>query len=560
MLKSEKVALSRWVLLTSGLTTIAISPWWTYDPINVPKMSILFFFAFPIGLLIFKVFVNSIKQRDFASLMAAGFLLSLGLAFTLSNEDKIQQIYGAPGRNTGLITLVAFLLIFLGLLNSVTENFSQDFTLIFVAVGLISAVYGLIQTLGLDPADWVNPYSPVIGFLGNPNFQSSFIGMSFVFLLSIILDKKLGRKKRFLGIFVQILFLINIFETKSQQGLIIVVIGSSWVIYNKIRNSKFSKLGLPYCIFVLVCGAMGALGALRIGPLSKFIYTDSITYRGDYWRAGMKMWAENPFFGVGIDAYGSWYARARDLKATLRRGGNVVSNAAHNVYIDMASNGGLFLFLSYVFINILVFFAIFKTVRALKSFDPFFIALSGAWFSFQAQSIISINQIGLSVWGWAISGSILGYSRFLLVDSDQSSRPVKSKVLQKPSMKSSKTSPHYIMKLIAGLMIGGSVALPPIIAETKYMSLIQSGDAAKIFESAYLEPNTPYRMFRVATAFQENNIQDQALKIGLDGSLKYPDFLDGWKFLYQSPASSTELKARALAEIRRLDPLNPEFK
>jgi O-antigen ligase len=560
MLKSEKVALSRWVLLTSGLTTIAISPWWTYDPINVPKMSILFFFAFPIGLLIFKVFVNSIKQRDFASLMAAGFLLSLGLAFTLSNEDKIQQIYGAPGRNTGLITLVAFLLIFLGLLNSVTENFSRDFTLIFVAVGLISAVYGLIQTLGLDPADWVNPYSPVIGFLGNPNFQSSFIGMSFVFLLSIILDKKLGRKKRFLGIFVQILFLINIFETKSQQGLIIVVIGSSWVIYNKIRNSKFSKLGLPYCIFVLVCGAMGALGALRIGPLSKFIYTDSITYRGDYWRAGMKMWAENPFFGVGIDAYGSWYARARDLKATLRRGGNVVSNAAHNVYIDMASNGGLFLFLSYVFINILVFFAIFKTVRALKSFDPFFIALSGAWFSFQAQSIISINQIGLSVWGWAISGSILGYSRFLLVDSDQSSRPVKSKVLQKPSMKSSKTSPHYIMKLIAGLMIGGSVALPPIIAETKYMSLIQSGDAAKIFESAYLEPNTPYRMFRVATAFQENNIQDQALKIGLDGSLKYPDFLDGWKFLYQSPASSTELKARALAEIRRLDPLNPEFK
>jgi hypothetical protein len=116
------------------------------------------------------------------------------------------------------------------------------------------------------------------------------------------------------------------------------------------------------------------------------------------------------------------------------------------------------------------------------------------------------------------------------------------------------------MKVIAGLIIGGSVALPPFIAETKYMSLIQSGDATKILKSAYLEPNTPYRMIQVASAFQENNFQDQALKIGLDGSLKYPDFLDGWKFLYQSPASSTELKARALDEIRRLDPLNPEFK
>ena len=92
------------------------------------------------------------------------------------------------------------------------------------------------------------------------------------------------------------------------------------------------------------------------------------------------------------------------------------------------------------------------------------------------------------------------------------------------------------------------------------MTSIQSGDATKIASAAYINPNTPRRMIQVASAFQENKVEDQALKIGLDEVARYPDFLDGWKFLYQLPASSSETKAKALSQIRRLDPLNPEFK
>jgi O-antigen ligase len=523
-------------------------------------MTILIFLGFPIAFLVFRQIIELLRNRDLLSSASLTFLASVFISFLISSEDKVQQLYGATGRNTGLLTLIGFLLVFLGLVHSVTGNFARDFSITFIILGLLSGIYGFFQFLDLDPANWVNPYSPVIGFLGNPNFQSSFIGMSFVFLLSFMLEKNLSISKKALALLVQILFLFNIYETKSQQGLIIVFLGTAWVLYNKIRNSKYKGLGQIYLALTGVGGFIGALGTLNIGPLRGFIYTDSVTYRGDYWRAGLKMFQEHPLFGVGLDAYGTWYTRARDLKATVRRGGNVVSSAAHNVYIDMASNGGIFLLLSYVVINFLVLIAIIKTVRMINSFDPFFVGVSAAWFAFQAQSLISINQIGLSVWGWALSGAIVGYSKFLSTKQLESHKPTKSPTRRNSSSINSKVSPKFVIQIFVGLLIGGALGLPPYIAETKYMTSIQSGDATKILSAAYLSPNTPRRMIQVASAFQENKIDDQALKIGLDEAAKYPDFLDGWKFLYQLPASSSETKAKALAEIRRLDPLNPEFK
>ena len=51
---------------------------------------------------------------------------------------------------------------------------------LLVWVGLASGLYGVLQALGGDPFDWINPYSPVFGFFGNPNFQASFMGMAAV--------------------------------------------------------------------------------------------------------------------------------------------------------------------------------------------------------------------------------------------------------------------------------------------------------------------------------------------------------------------------------------------
>jgi hypothetical protein len=41
------------------------------------------------------------------------------------------------------------------------------------------------------------------------------------------------------------------------------------------------------------------------------------------------------------------------------------------------------------------------------------IGLLSAWIGFQAQSLISIDNIGISVWGWLLGGAILGISHNL---------------------------------------------------------------------------------------------------------------------------------------------------
>jgi hypothetical protein len=86
-------------------------------------------------------------------------------------------LFGTTGRNTGLITYLAFSILFVVSMAASNNAFLNRFLLASVVVGVASLVYGVIQALGGDPFDWVNPYSPVFGFLGNPNFQSSLLGI-----------------------------------------------------------------------------------------------------------------------------------------------------------------------------------------------------------------------------------------------------------------------------------------------------------------------------------------------------------------------------------------------
>ena len=560
MREREKDILARWVVFAAAVTTLAVSPWWTYDPINVPKMSALVTLSVPIIFLVIQSFIRSLRKKEIISLLCLGFFISIILSLAFSGGDRVQQIYGSSGRNTGALTLIAFLLIFIGVLYSVTENFVGNFSVAFIGIGVISAVYGVLQYFQLDRLDWINPYSPVIGFLGNPNFHSSFIGICFVFVLSYILSNRLNIAFKVLAVTLEALFLFNIYGSQSQQGFIIIFLGSAWLLFNVIKNSRFRKLQLPYSLAAAFGALLTGLGAINLGPLSSLIYTESVTYRGDYWRAGIKMFTTHPIFGVGMDSYGDWYTRSRDLEATIRRGGGVVSNAAHNVFIDMAANGGISLLVSYLAINVVVVFSIFRTTKKLKTFDPFFVGISGSWIAFQAQSVISINQIGLSVWGWALSGSILGYSQFIEKKKYQFDEQINKKSKVVNASLTSRVNPKFVLMLATGLVCGCYIGLPSYLAEVRYMTAIQSGDATVIQSAAYLSPNSPRRMIQVAAAFQDNELEEQALRIAIDASAKYPDYLDGWKFLYQLPASSPELKKSALDQIHRLDPLNPEFK
>jgi len=286
------------------------------------------------------------------------------------------------------------------------------------------------------------------------------------------------------------------------------------------------------------------------------LYKDSVTYRGDYWRAGWEMTLNHPIFGVGMDSYGDWYRRSRTLAATLRRGADATSNAAHNVFLDISSYGGFPLLLIYVALMVLVIISATKVLKRSAGFNPIFAGLIGAWVAFQAQSIISINQIGLALWGWVLSGLIIGYEINTRNTVVTDSVAKKGRVAGKPAQ----TSAGSVIALFTAFVLGVLVGMPPYVASVKYKSALETGNPQVIQDAAYIWPLDYSRMVQVAMTLNENKLESQGLEVAVDATKKFPDNYSVWSTLSAMKSATAEQKAQALVQMKRLDPLNPNLK
>ncbi len=559
-LVNEKNLVGKILSLGALVTLLIVTPWATIDPINVPKFAVLAIIgAISLVLLVKNYTILLSSEYRWLTITAGTFLIALFSAFASSSIDSQTQLFGVNGRNTGLITYLSLLFLFIAAAALTQRGFEKKITHTMIAGGVLSVGYGLIQSLKLDPASWVNPYSPVIGFLGNPNFQSSFIGITCVAAVSLTLKQSLSSGSKVALGFFSIISIYVIFKSDAQQGYLVALAGSSVVFGIYIYLSSFSKFISAY-ILVLLIGFLGvAFGSLNKGPLASILYKESVTYRGDYWRAGWKITTENPFFGVGLDGYGDWYRRARTIEATLRRGPDVTSNAAHNVLLDLSSNGGFPLLFSYLSMMVLVLFAILKVLRKKPSFDPYFAALVGSWVAYNAQSIISLNQIGLAVWGWLVGGAIIGYSIYGS-DIEVKERKLNGRLGSAAAKAKYQVSAATSLVIFIGLGLGAIVGLPPYLASSKYRSALESGDGQIIQQAAYIKPLEITRLGQVAATLRDNKLEAEALAIIQDAVSRFPDAYDAWKILASLSVASEEQRAEALAQMKRLDPNNPELK
>jgi O-antigen ligase len=541
-----------WVLMA---VTLLVTPLWSLDPINPIKMLAASAAGFMgLGVLLANQKVLQLGRFKVPLILITGFMVWQLVVLVVSGGEMLQQLFGTTGRNTGFITYLAFSMIFVVAMVASSSVFLNRFLIAALVVGTASLGYGVVQALGGDPFDWVNLYSPVFGFLGNPNFQSSLLGI----LGSIIFTQLLSGsvKNQIKGAYL-VYLLVTVYvirETASQQGFLVLLIGSAIslgvFVYGKSRALGYSYLGLATLGFVAVL-----MGTLNKGPLASLLYKDSVTYRGDYWRAGWKMTVDNPVFGVGLDSYGDWYRRSRTIEATLRRGPEVTSNAAHNVFLDISAYGGFPLLLVYLALMVLVVISAVKVLKRSQGFNAGLVGLVGGWVAFQAQSIISINQIGLALWGWVLSGVIIGYEiNTREVDS------ILEKKIGRTGNKPVQASAGTTLAMFIGLVIGVLVGMPPYLASAQYKGALETSNPQVIQDAAYIWPTDPSRMIQVAMTLNENKLEDQGLQVALDAVERFPDNFGVWATLNSMNKASVEQKAQALSQMKRLDPLNPNLK
>jgi hypothetical protein len=272
------------------------------------------------------------------------------------------------------------------------------------------------------------------------------------------------------------------------------------------------------------------------------------------------MGMDHPLTGVGMDSYGDWYRRTRsESAATVLPGPKVTTNASHNVVIDFFAYGGWPLLLAYLAMLTLAAIAIVKVLLRTKSYNPTFVAMVAAWTCYQVQSLISINQIGLAIWGWLLTGALISYEFATRTGAIEDKPAPVLKVKSKQSASSGVISPQLVAGIAA--VIGVLVAVPPMAADTKWRSALDSQDLAKVMaalEPGYLNPSDSQRMAQAVQLLDSSNLLDQAREIALKGVMFNPEYFDAWRALYSLPNSTEAEKVQALENMKRLDPRNPD--
>jgi hypothetical protein len=531
------------------------------DPVNATKLAV----AGGLGFALFFLFLGFAGRKvllQYRNYLFASILFWVASINAVLNSEAplAQNIYGAYGRNTGLIAYLALSMVAIGaLLLKTPHNFTKIVWGLQFA-GLVNVIYCAWVIAFGDFLSWSNPYGNILGFFGNPNFISAFLGMFITTLMAFAASKSAGWKYRLSATLVGSVAFYEIVDSKSIQGIVVTAGGIAIVAFFAVRAYvKQPLFTYLYLGAVSVIGMFSISGALQKGPLS-FVYKTSVSLRGEYWRAGIKMGTDQPLTGVGMDSYGDWYRRARsENAATVLPGPRTVTNAAHNVVIDFFAFGGWPLLIAYLGLLLLAALAILKVLFRSKTYNPTFVAMAAAWICYQVQSLISINQIGLAVWGWLLTGTLIAFE----VATRPESNADESTTAGKPKARGATSSGVISPQLVAGIgaLVGLLIAVPPLSADTKWRSAIDSKDANKVIatlESGYMNPTDSARLAQAVSLFANSNLMDQAHQIALKSIEFNPDYFDAWAQLYALPSSTDSEKALALRNMKRLDPLNPD--
>ncbi len=402
---------SVWFLLSGVATVTLFFKIDFYDPFNSAKLILLLAVAgWIIGHLVNSYRDRPVKFRSSEFIFTAllfSFLFCL-LISTFLTDEILGGLVGTTQRRNGFLGYLGLSVIMLFAARSI--GFSNIFRVYKVGIitGVILSTYGLIQIRGYDFVKWDNPYNSMISTLGNPNFASALLAvLSLLGLYGVVLGS-LSKVFKFLIIYLSISALVAIIISGSRQGLLVIIF--SLMFYLSIYSFLTKKKNRFFISLIFgVIGVLTTLGMLQIGPLTSIVYKESVSVRGYYWRAGIEMFKDSPLTGIGVDKYGSVFKAFSESSYTIKYGNDISSSNAHNTFIQLFATAGFLVGILYLILIAYTFFVAVNLLKKSKRSDQkIILGLLSAWIGFQAQSLISIDNIGISVWGWLLGGSILG--------------------------------------------------------------------------------------------------------------------------------------------------------
>lgn len=400
----------RWILGSLTLATLYFQSTLA-DPFNSPKLWVLLIFsAWLIGFISSnKNIVLSTRPIKHLSYLILAFLSSLLLS-SIFTDFRYVAFFGDTQRRNGFLQYLSLAVILVA--TSIFIRVFNVYKLIIVTyfIASISIIYSLMQTTGNDFINWNNPYNAIISTVGNPNFAAAVMAVIGVITFMSIFINSFKYTQRFLAGILAVLLLFVIYKSNARQGLLAYGLGAG-IFFLIWLWTKNKTVGIWSTASGIVIFIISVLGMLQVGPLEKYLYKPSVSIRGYYWRAGIEMFNTHPLFGVGIDMYGAYFKEYREVKYPLTYGFEITSTNAHNTFIQFFATGGFFLGITYLVLNGYILIRAIHGIKNLSGDNRLLLAgVFSAWVAFHAQSFISIDNIGISIWGWILGGAIVGMS------------------------------------------------------------------------------------------------------------------------------------------------------
>lgn len=406
--KVKRFEISNLLILNLVITPLFFLPG-TKDVFNLPKLWV--FTALVFGAFVFFVLDGgnkrsaiSVFERVFL-LTVTGFLASTTLAAILSETTLVRSVFGYPGRSNGLLLYWGIgITFFISVLSKLPTNFEKSlFKSLYIMYSLFG-LYSCVQFLNLDPINWNNPFNPVIGTLGNPNFAGAFLGIGASLFLVVAWRSKTKR----IWLFSSSLILLGLsISSGSVQAYGIFFIGLGIFLLSLLKN----RLNKTQFSSVLVISSLTTIlvfiGLLGLGPLGSALYQYTLSLRVyEYWRIALEIAFANPLHGIGVDSYVEGFRLFKGKEFVQQYSEFVVADAAHNVLLNFLANFGFIAFFFYFLLVAMLSIKAIKFIFSSSTNSDSSYVLSFIWLLGLIQSLFSIEQIGISVFQW-ISGALL---------------------------------------------------------------------------------------------------------------------------------------------------------
>jgi hypothetical protein len=306
---------------------------------------------------------------------------------------------------------------------------------------------------------------------------------------------------------------------------------------------------------------------LGSGPLRALVQATAL-YRSDYWRAGWDMFKSNWILGVGLDSYGDYYRQYRDLLATVRTGPQRTTNTAHNIFLDLFANGGILLGGSFLLLCVYVILRLSYLVTKDKGKSPELMRIITLVTSSMVFYLISINQIGVGFWGFIFLGLAIGVcTRYSIpLVSSQRERELKDKSKtedKKPKFnrgvsRENKDSefakmPNAFLVLLFGI-IGGILALPPLLSDHKMLNGLRNNDLVAIKLAAGTIGSSEFYREEYLDMLVKSGMEKEAHTYALQMFENNPRSFPALIFIALSSVSSNGEREGALKLLVNLDP------